>query len=159
MHLHFHLSTGFLLNHGLNQGKMMPWVLFFSILPDFPYMLNFVYNGFRKKWRGMSRDDVVGWGFTKPAASWTHSLVGFGMVFLLIGLFAPQLTKVLLIGYLSHLALDYPFHFPYPYQPFYPLSQFKLRLKLSYFDPAHHSAQVNFAVSMLTLIGFCLLLL
>jgi len=154
MYIPFHLSTGFLLNQYLNEGKMMPAVLFFSIFPDIPYIFNFIYNGCQKKWRGMSRADIFERPLTWQWPAFTHSLVGLGLGGLLVGLWAPELISVFLIGYVSHLALDYPFHAPHYYLVLYPFSSIKFNSQWSYFDPDYHSQQINWGMTAVTAASF-----
>lgn len=154
MYLPFHLSTGCLLNQFLNQGKSMPAVLFFSILPDWPYILTFVCNAFRKRGRRLGYQDLFGLPGALPAAFFMHSLIGLAAAALVVAVWAPERMKVFLIGYLSHLALDYPFHAPHGHRLFYPLPGFLIRSPLSYFDPAFHSREVNWVMLVVTVMGF-----
>ena len=154
MYAPFHLSTGFLLNHYLNGGRSIAFALVFSVLPDLPYMANLLWNGLRKRGKGMQSSDIHGSPLAGHVAAFFHGFPGFAAGCLCVAALNPGLVRPFLIGWLSHLALDYPFHAPDGYHLLYPVPGFEIRSPLSYFDPAFHSRQVNLAALVLTVVGF-----
>ena len=149
MQLHYHAAIGVLLARVIAPQAPVAWVAAASIAPDLPYVVNLSVQALRKRGRDLERDDIASWRWTYPCALFLHSIWAFaiaaaGAAWLgsVRGADGASLTCAVLLGYGSHITIDYLTHAKDPYPPLYPLSRRALCARFSYYDPTHGAAWV-----------------
>ncbi len=157
MQIYFHLATGLLLRQAAFPTTPLLPVLLVSIAPDLPMILNYSARVIRKRGRGVVRDDLCSWRWTYPVSLFTHSLFALSFIAGAIALLVPADLPWVVGAYASHLALDYFSHAKDPYPPLYPLSQWALCRRFSYYEPERHAVWVNRLMSLALASGFFLL--
>ncbi len=143
MQIHFHLAAGFILSRYLYDLKFLSACLFFSIFPDLPYIYHYVKNTFSQGIKAISWRFVLGPRWSTVIAKSLHSIPLFLILVFITWCFLPSFLSPFFYCYLGHLILDYAFHAPDYYRPFYPFSDFSIHIPLSYYDPKYGAKWVN----------------
>ena len=84
--------------------------------------------------------DVVAWGNSIPLYL---ILLGIAWVLIVKGILTPgKLLAVFAGSCLAHMALDFPVHVEDAHRHLFPLSNFRFRSPVSYWDPKHFGVQM-----------------
>lgn len=122
---------------GRRNGARMGWVVFFSALPDFPIYLFYLWE----KWAVRAPEAQI-WNHDYFVSAWQpvidalHSFPLILLALLLCWRFPPG--KFAALALLLHSLGDFPLHHEDAHRHFFPVSDWRFRSPVSYWDPAYH---------------------
>lgn len=146
---------------GKRKFHMHPgWTAFFGVAPDFfaftiPFVVGIYQAIFLGAHFGRHHMEVFGFDLASYLYQWSHSLVIFTVVFILVWIFSKR-PRWELLGWALHILIDIPSHsinfYPTPF--LFPISDYRFPYGISWANTAYMI--INYSALTLVWGGICL---